>query len=129
MDQRARILIIDDEPMLRRALIRSLSRRFDVTGVASCEEALDIIGKGARFDAILCDLHLDGMSGRDLCEELERREVGQAERVIVHSGSPRELADDVFIDSVRGRYLQKPASIDDVREIVDVMIQVHGRAA
>jgi CheY-like chemotaxis protein len=129
MDQRARILIIDDEPMLRRALVRALSRHFDVTGVASCEEALDAIGKRARFDAILCDLHLDGMSGRELCAELERMQVGQAERVIVHSGSPRDLFDDIFIDAVKGRYLQKPASMEDVREIVDVMIQIHGRAA
>lgn len=129
MEQRARILIIDDEPMLRRALIRALARRFDVTGAASCEEALDIIGKGARFDAILCDLHLDGMSGRELCAELERRKIGQAERVIVHSGSPRDLFDDLFLDAVKGRYLQKPASVEAVREIVDAMIEVHGRAA
>jgi len=114
--------------MLRRALVRSLTRRFDVTGVASCEEALDVICRGARFDAILCDLQLEGMSGWQLCAELERRNLGQAERIVMHSGVPREMLDDVFVD-VEWRYLQKPASVEDVCKVVDAMIETYGRAA
>jgi CheY-like chemotaxis protein len=121
-------LIIDDEPILRRALIRSLARRLDVTGVASCEEALDAIFDGARFDVILCDLQLEGMKGQQMCAELERQNLGQSERVIMHSGIPRDALDDVFVESVQWRYLEKPASLEDVCRIVDVVIRTHGRA-
>lgn len=87
-----------------------------------------MIFQGTRFDVILCDLQLEGMSAQEMCAELDRRNLlGQSERVVMHSGSPRDALDD--LDCMQWRYLQKPASVEDVCRVVDDMIHTYGRAA
>ena len=47
---------------------------------------MDTIARGERFDAILCDLMMPGMTGMDLHEALSRLAPEQASRVVVLTG-------------------------------------------
>lgn len=59
------VLVVDDEPLVRRSLERALSRKHDVVALGSASEALRRIDGGERFDAILCDLMMQGTNGID----------------------------------------------------------------
>jgi putative two-component system response regulator len=69
----ARILLVDDEDGVRLALARYLtSRGYDVTAVASGTAALARL-EAERFEAVLCDVRMPGMTGLDLLPQaLER---------------------------------------------------------
>ena len=68
--RRRRILVIDDEPQMRRALREILTTRdFDVQEVGSAAEALDALLSGTP-DLIVLDLSLPDMDGLDLCERI-----------------------------------------------------------
>lgn len=58
----ARVLVIDDDDMIREILRRVL-KAHEVTVHASASDALTQIAGGSRFDAILCDLMMPGLSG------------------------------------------------------------------
>jgi putative nucleotidyltransferase with HDIG domain len=62
----ARVLIVDDEEVIRRALERALAREgFAVGTAASGAEALDRL-RAERADVLLSDVRMPGMSGVDL---------------------------------------------------------------
>jgi DNA-binding NtrC family response regulator len=65
-----RLLIVDDDPALGRALVRML-RPANVVLVASAAEAVDALSRG-EFDAILTDYGLEPMNGVALLSEVAR---------------------------------------------------------
>lgn len=61
-----RVLVVDDELSIRRALSRYLSARgFEVNTAASAHEALEELGQ-ASYSAMFCDVRMPGMSGVEL---------------------------------------------------------------
>ncbi len=68
----ATILIVDDEPQIRRVMLTTLtSHGYAVIEAASGEEALEKI-RVERVDLVLLDVNLPGMSGVETCRELRR---------------------------------------------------------
>jgi len=75
MTEKARIVIVDDHPIVRHGVSRLLNREEDlcVTGEAeNSAEALQLL-EAELPDLVLVDLVLDGESGIDLIEEIRRR--------------------------------------------------------
>ena len=65
-----RVLVVDDEPQIRRALAVNLQARgYDVDVAATGEEALRMAG-GTHPDVVLLDLGLPGIDGTDVVRGL-----------------------------------------------------------
>ena len=84
--KRARVLVVDDEVAIGRALERSLRRHHDVVAVSSGSVALSRIASGEHFDVILCDLMMPEMSGMALYARLVVAAPEHAARMIFVSG-------------------------------------------
>jgi two-component system, OmpR family, KDP operon response regulator KdpE len=125
-----RVLVVDDDGPLRRVLHRLLGFRYDVVDVATAEEALALICVGVKFDAILCDLRLDGMSGADLRTCLERIDVDQARRLLLHTGRARTAADAELLADAdeRAGLVIKPAPVEDFVRALEDVVERHGHA-
>ena len=68
----ARILVIDDEPAIRRILREILEHeQYNVDDAASAVEALPLV-KGNEYDAILCDIKMPQMDGIEFLEEAKK---------------------------------------------------------
>src|SRR5215471_1892152 len=70
---RGKILIVDDEPRLARAVKDMIGPEYDIDIVTTGTEALRLLTQESddrRFDVILCDLHMPVMSGMDLHDKL-----------------------------------------------------------
>jgi two-component system, OmpR family, KDP operon response regulator KdpE len=66
------ILVVDDEPQIRRVLSTMLtSQGYPVVEARSGEEALEKI-RGERIDLILLDVNMPGMSGLETCAQIRR---------------------------------------------------------
>jgi CheY-like chemotaxis protein len=115
---KARVLVVDDEPMLGRAIGRGL-REHEVTVVTSGADALSLIQRGERFDVVLCDLMMPTMPGFDLHDQLRILAPDQADRMIFMTGGATTTRAREFVASRPGAVLQKPVSMDTVRETVE----------
>jgi PAS domain S-box-containing protein len=84
--QRLRVLLVDDEPLLRKALGRVLAPQCEsVTLAASGEEALALVDTRAdAFDLVLLDLSMPGLPGREVLGRIKAR--APALPVVVLSG-------------------------------------------
>lgn len=123
------VLVIDDDAMLRRALVRGLRRRYAVTERDDAEVALSEIANGQRYDAILCDLTLAGMSGRQFILALSCIVPAQAERAIILTGVARSAIDEELLAIVGTRFVEKPATIAEIDLVLDEIFGAHARAA
>jgi two-component system KDP operon response regulator KdpE len=70
MPETSRLIIVDDEPALRRALRTSLTASgFDVLEARNGEEALTILDR-SPVDLVLLDINMPGMSGVEVCRRI-----------------------------------------------------------
>jgi two-component system KDP operon response regulator KdpE len=68
----ATILVVDDEPQIRRVMRTTLSSQgYSVVEAPTGEEALEKL-RSARPDLILLDINMKGMSGLETCQEIRR---------------------------------------------------------
>ena len=95
-----------------------LAAEHDVVVATIGSEVVQRLARGERFDIILCDLMMPGMTGMDLHEELERLEPAQATRMIFLTGgafTPRARA---FLAGVPNARLEKPFDPQGLRRFV-----------
>jgi CheY-like chemotaxis protein len=115
--RRARILIVDDDAVLAKALGRIL-RDHDVTVLGDAREARDRIGRGERFDLILCDLVMPEMTGMELYAEIAREAPEQLDRMVFVSGGAFTPATIEFLGRVPNERIDKPFDHGNVRALV-----------
>ncbi|MEI8255674.1 MAG: PAS domain S-box protein [Deltaproteobacteria bacterium] len=115
---RARILVVDDEPLLGRSLRRLLGVDHDVTIASSGREALDRLERSERFDMILCDLMMPEMTGMDLYDAITRLYPAQARLMVFATGGAFTPGAQQFIEQVPNRCLEKPIDIRDIRTLI-----------
>ena len=116
------LLVIDDEPQIRRTLARAFSCDFVVTCAPDAESALAMIDEGTLegvvlFDAVVCDMKLPRMSGHDLYDELLCRCHELVGRIVILSGATPD-GDDAFATSLGERYMLKPCPMVDLIAIL-----------
>jgi len=120
-----RIMLIDDQAVMLRLLTRALSK-YELVQFTDPREALSRLRNGERFDAIVCDVHMPGMTGLAFQKELQLFAEDQAQRVLFLTGGTlgEELAG--FVELNPTRVLQKPVNLEALRRSVDALIGVAG---
>lgn len=105
---RPQILVVDDEPGVRKALDRGLrAEGMDVTVAADGPSALRLARTGS-FDAVLLDIMIPGLSGYRVLEEL--RHAGVATPVLLVSAKDGEVDQADGLDLGADGYVVKPFS-------------------
>lgn len=113
-----RILIVDDEPALRRTLERALrSHRYEVVSVADPHSAYQMLGDSS-FDLVLLDLRLPQMPGDTFFLAIVRRWPRLIGRVILMSGDPGSQQPDWPAELAGCPVLHKPFSLDTLVKTV-----------
>src|SRR5579859_4377101 len=116
----ARILIVDDEIEIQRALQRSLSAYgFEVFTVGSGEEALEAIPQH-RPDLMLLDLGLPGISGLEVCKQVRAQ---SSLPIIVLSVKDAEREKVLALDLGADDYVSKPFGMNEVLARVRVALR------
>jgi DNA-binding response OmpR family regulator len=104
-----RILLVDDDPLLRRSLSYNLERSSYPTNVAaSAEEAL-AIARERQPDLVLLDIGLPGMDGLDALRQFRSRFTMP---VIVLTARRRELDEVLGLELGADEYITKPFDLD-----------------
>ena len=105
------ILIVDDNPQIRRALRAVLvPRGYAIIDARSGEEALDVIRR-ERVSLVLLDVNLPGMSGFETCKEVRRT---SGIPVIMLSVRASERDKVLAFDAGADDYVVKPFGTDEL---------------
>ncbi|MCU1430866.1 MAG: kdpE3 [Actinomycetia bacterium] len=111
MSDSARVLVVDDERSIRRALEINLSvRGYAVDVAATGEEAL-VLAARHHPDVVILDLGLPGISGREVIEGLR----GWSDvPIVVLSARDAEREKVIALDAGADDYVTKPFGIDEL---------------
>ena len=118
----SRILIVDDEPSVRKLIAAIIGDKYHCTTASSAEEALDCLEVDA-YDLVVTDVNLGGMNGMDLMQRIN--EISPDTVVMLISGNQTI---DGPIGAIRGGafdYLKKPFKTSEVIASVDRAIEHH----
>jgi DNA-binding response OmpR family regulator len=118
----ARILIVDDEPALRRALGRALTgHHYEVVSVADPHSAYQMLSE-TTFDLILLDLRLPQIGGDTLFLAIIRQWPRLRDRVILMSGDPWSEQMDWPKELISCPILAKPFSLDTLVKTIRAVL-------
>jgi two-component system KDP operon response regulator KdpE len=107
----SRILVVDDEQQLRRALRSTLwALGFIVSDAESGEAALELV-RAEKFDLILLDVNMPGMSGLETCRAMRARS-----DVSILMLTVRERTGDKVeaLDAGADGYVTKPFDVNEL---------------
>jgi len=111
MNEKQRILIVDDEPQITRVLRRSLaSHGYDVRSSADGESALETFGDW-HPDLVITDLSMPNLDGLALCRRLRNL---SSVPVIVLSVKGEEQTKVEALDAGADDYVTKPFGMDEL---------------
>jgi|GEM_PF-318312 len=125
-DEPYKIMVVDDSPQISKALTDLLGASgYFVRAAPSGERALQIL-ETAKFDLIITDLKMTGMTGIELAKHVQDRVPGLPVVILTGFGDM-----DSVISALRlgvADYLKKPFSIDEVLAVVErEIIKSRGR--
>ncbi len=119
---RDRVLVVDDEPGMRRMLEVMLRREgFDVDALDGGAAALARIASAEPYDLVLTDLVMPGVGGLEVLSKAKERDPA-TEVIVITAYATTEAAVEAMR---RGAYdyVQKPFSVDEMKVTVDKALE------
>ena len=111
-----RLLIVEDEPMVRAVAERALVRQgYTVETACDGEEALALFAEGKSYDLVVSDVVMPNMDGPAMARELRKQRPDM--RILFMSGYAEEqLRESINLDKIA--FLPKPFSVQQIAEAV-----------
>jgi DNA-binding NarL/FixJ family response regulator len=116
-----RVLIADDDPVVRSLLSRSLAVRYEVVAVAGdAEEAVER-AKATRPDVAVIDVHMPGGGGRRAIQGITESCPGTA--IVILSGDGAEEVVREHVDAGAAVYVRKGVGAEELGATIDRAIR------
>ncbi len=116
MEQKASVLVVDDELGPRESLRMILKPLYDVRTATNGQEALDYIQK-EKIDLITLDIKMPGLSGMDVLRELRKLGSDAAVVIVTGYGTLTDVHDAIRYGAVD--FVSKPFNVPDIVAIVN----------
>ncbi|HEV2799844.1 MAG TPA: sigma-54 dependent transcriptional regulator [Pyrinomonadaceae bacterium] len=116
MTRKISVLVVDDDPLLRRLVTEQLSRSgFEMAAAESGEDAIEAL-QASDYDVVLLDMRMNGMTGLDALREIRR--LDDPPEVIMLTA---DTSLGTGIEAMRlgaYDYLTKPATLDEMEAVI-----------
>jgi response regulator RpfG family c-di-GMP phosphodiesterase len=110
---RARVLVVDDDDMVRGAISRYLQRTgFDITQASDGAQALQQLEE-RTFEAVLCDIRMPGMTGVELLPKVLAKDPDLAVLMLTAVGDPESAIGCLRVGAAD--YLVKPVELEELQ--------------
>ena len=116
-----KILFVEDENAVRTVGVRGLRRKgFQVVDCVSAENALEHIKNGEKFDMMITDMMMPGVSGAELAKIVHQKYPEM--KIILASGYSEEIACKELAGSSDFYFMSKPYSLEDLHQKVQEVL-------
>jgi DNA-binding response OmpR family regulator len=115
------ILIVDDEPAMRRGLVDNL--QFEGYRTEEAVDGLDALNKikSVTFDLVILDIMMPNLSGLEVCKQV--RASGNAVPIILLTAKGEEIDKVLGLELGADDYVQKPFSIRELMARVKAVLR------
>ena len=88
-----RVLVVDDDAVLRRSLERVLEEKDLIVETASCAAEANVFLNKSQFDVVLCDYNMPGQNGLEFLSDLPKHHPDVIRMVLSGQVSGFEVAE------------------------------------
>ena len=121
-DTKKKVLIVDDEPNVRRLSRTILSKKFDVLEAEDGKQAIEI-ANSQKLDVILMDMMMPKMDGLTACHEIKTNPATKSIPVIMVTAISFELNIKLSQQMGATGYITKPFSSQDLINAIDKVLE------
>jgi len=119
----ARILVVDDEPTVRRFLSKVLTDEgHEVQTVANADDALEEI-ENESYSLILLDIKMPGTSGTDLYKRFQETAPSLAKRIVFITGDVIAADTIDFLSQTKAPYIAKPFRTAELKKEINRILR------
>ena len=112
---RRKLLVVDDEPLVRQTLKYCLEDSYDITSVASGEEAI-AASQREDFPVVILDLCMQGLSGLETLKRL--KEIRESQNIIILTAYQSMESAITALNLGAFNYLTKPFDRSNLKEVI-----------
>ena len=127
-----RLFVIDDEPSIRAAIKRFLTRRkWEVEEAEDGREALEILlrSEPKEYDVVMCDLRMPHLSGGELYRELLGKRPDLVRRLLFSTGDVVSSDASNFLAESGRPVIEKPFELARLEELLTQIVRENGGPA
>jgi len=118
-----RILVIDDEPIVRALIEKVLTQSgHSVDTIDDAIKAIDKLDAGVIYDVILIDVRMPGMSGIELYSRILEKTPKMKNRIIFITGDVMGIDTKAFLTQNNLTYFAKPFNIEALKEKINAIV-------
>ena len=119
-----RVLLVDDEELIRRPMARFLTKRgAEIKEAADGLAALERLAEGFEPQVILADLRMPRMDGAEFYQHLQAQRPALADRLLFLSGDITHLAGRGLAEVPRDRVLVKPVELAELEQRIVAFVR------
>ena len=125
----SRLFVIDDEPSIRAAISRFLTRRtWNVEEAEDGRAALDVLLRSEpnRYDVVMCDLRMPHVSGVELYRELLAKRPDLVRRLLFSTGDVVSSDAATFLAESGRPVIEKPFELARLEELLNQVLRENG---
>ena len=119
MNEGGRVVVVDDDPTIRRVVRTVLqSAGFQVDEAVGGAEALELVNRGSPPRVVVLDVMMPGLDGVEVCRRIDTSVTGVLMLTALDSGPTRQ---DCEAAGARA-FLTKPFSSIELLDVVEGMV-------
>lgn len=124
-----RILIVDDEPSVRRLIARILRKRYPEAEVHEAEDGFEAGHKTTSLlpNLVLLDLRLPGINGVRVCQMIRRQESLKGIKILAMSAYTIEESSTEVLQAGANDFIGKPFEIQELEKKLERLLPVGSR--
>jgi two-component system chemotaxis response regulator CheY len=127
-EQLRRVLVVDDDPEIRRILVTALRlRSLHIDEAVDGRSAIDLLREN-RYAVVLLDIMMPGVDGFGVLEAIDQDQQTHAPVVLVVSGAGKQVLDRVDTSKIHG-IVKKPFDPLEIADVVSACADIRGRSA
>ena len=115
----ARILVIDNDPLVAGTLSRMLPAEHEVVTLTSAKAALALLTSDEHFDLVLCDVMMPEMTAMDLHERVAVESPATAKAMVFMTGGAFTPRARDFLEHVPNLVIQKPFDQRTLQDMIN----------
>jgi DNA-binding response OmpR family regulator len=115
------VVVIDDDPVLRRTLVRALGESHKVYEASDGDDALRLLALVAVPDVLVCDVSMPGLDGLELARRVRRLPALKRVPILFLTGrrSPQDIVQGINVGA--RHYVTKPFDVANLVAKVSAM--------
>ncbi len=124
MSTKPRILCVDDEENILKAIQRSLRKKYEIETAISGQEGLDVLASNGPFDVVVSDMKMPEMNGATFLRHV-RQKYPDTVRMLLTGFADMDTVVTAVNEGYIYRFLAKPCSAGVLADAIDGAVRQH----